>query len=106
MRAKIHSPELRLVKTPYERKVLVKSFDISNDAQMAGMRAARPGAYEYEVKAAIEAVHYGRGAPPLAIRRLLEAGRTRRSSITLTARARCKPASSPSRRRGVAAWTT
>ena len=29
---------------------------------MAGMRAARPGAYEYEVKAAIEAVHRGRGA--------------------------------------------
>ena len=29
---------------------------------MAGMRAARPGAHEYEVKAAIEAVHRGRGA--------------------------------------------
>lgn len=53
---------LRLVKTPYERKVLVKSLDISSDAQMAGMRTARPGAYEYEVKAAIEAVHRGRGA--------------------------------------------
>ena len=56
--------DLRLVKTPYERKVLTKSFEISNDAQLAGMRAARPGAYEYEVKAAIEAVHYGRGAVP------------------------------------------
>lgn len=54
--------ELRLIKTPYERKVLVRSLEISNDAQMAGMRAARPGAYEYEVKAAIEAVHRGRGA--------------------------------------------
>jgi Xaa-Pro aminopeptidase len=61
--AKILS-ELRLVKTPYERKVLTKSFEISNEAQLAGMRAARPGAYEYEVKAAIEAVHYGRGAAP------------------------------------------
>ena len=29
---------------------------------MAGMRAAHPGAYEYEVKASIEAVHRGRGA--------------------------------------------
>ena len=29
---------------------------------MAGMRAARPGAYEYEVQAAIEAVQSGRGA--------------------------------------------
>lgn len=56
--------DLRLVKTPYERKVLAKTFEISNEAQLAGMRAARPGAYEYEVKAAIEAVHYGRGAAP------------------------------------------
>ena len=54
--------DLRTVKTPYERKVLIKSLEISSDAQMAGMRAARPGAYEYEVKAAIEAVHRGRGA--------------------------------------------
>lgn len=56
--------ELRLVKTPYERRLLVRSFEISNEAQLAGMRAARPGAYEYEVKAAIEAVHRGRGAVP------------------------------------------
>ena len=54
--------DLRTVKTPYERKVLAKSLEISSDAQMAGMRAARPGVYEYEVKASIEAVHRGRGA--------------------------------------------
>jgi Xaa-Pro aminopeptidase len=54
--------DLRVVKTDYERKLLVRSLDISSDAQMAGMRAARPGAYEYEVKAAIEAVHRSRGA--------------------------------------------
>src|SRR2546421_4271265 len=53
---------LRVVKTAYERKVLVKSLEISSDAQMAGMLATRPGAYEYEVKAPIEAVHRGRGA--------------------------------------------
>ena len=54
--------DLRTVKTPYERKVLARSLEISSEAQLAGMRAARPGAYEYEVKAAIEAVHRGRGA--------------------------------------------
>ena len=54
--------DLRAVKTPYERQVLVKSLEISSDAQMAGMRTARPGAYEYEVKASVEAVHRGRGA--------------------------------------------
>jgi Xaa-Pro aminopeptidase len=54
--------DLRTVKTPYERTVLVRSLQISSDAQLAGMRVARPGAYEYEVKAAIEAVHRSRGA--------------------------------------------
>jgi Xaa-Pro aminopeptidase len=54
--------ELRTIKTPYERAVLTRSVEISNEAHLAGMRAARPGAYEYEVKAAIEAVHRGRGA--------------------------------------------
>jgi Xaa-Pro aminopeptidase len=54
--------DLRTVKTPYERKVLTRSLEISSEAQLAGMRATRPGAFEYEVKAAIEAVHRGRGA--------------------------------------------
>ena len=53
---------LRMVKTPYEQKVLVKSLEISSEAQMAGMRTARPLAYEYEVKAAIEGYYRGRGA--------------------------------------------
>jgi Xaa-Pro aminopeptidase len=53
---------LRMVKTPYERKLLVKSLEISSEAQKAGMRAARPGAHEYEVLAAIEATHRSRGA--------------------------------------------
>jgi Xaa-Pro aminopeptidase len=54
--------DLRLIKTPYERRTLIKSLEISSDAQMAGMRAARPGGWEYEVEAAIEAVHRSRGA--------------------------------------------
>lgn len=53
---------LRMIKTPYERKVLVKSLEISSEAQKAGMRAARPGAWEFEVEAAIEAVHRARGS--------------------------------------------
>jgi Xaa-Pro aminopeptidase len=57
-----HLVDLRLVKTPYERALLVRSVEISNEGQRAGMRAARPGAYEYEVEAAIEAVHRARGA--------------------------------------------
>ena len=53
---------LRMVKTPYELRMLTTATDISAEAQLAGMRAAVPGAYEYQVKAAIEAVHRGRGA--------------------------------------------
>jgi Xaa-Pro aminopeptidase len=54
--------DLRLLKTPYERRLLAESLDVSNEAQLAGMRTARPGAWEYEVEAAIEAVHRSRGA--------------------------------------------
>ena len=52
----------RQIKTPYERKLLERSVDISNQAQLAAMRAARPGAYEYQVKAAIEQTYKANGA--------------------------------------------
>jgi Xaa-Pro aminopeptidase len=53
---------LRMVKTPYEQKVLVRSLEISSDAHKVGMRAARPGVYEYAVKAAIEGSYRASGA--------------------------------------------
>jgi Xaa-Pro aminopeptidase len=53
---------LRMVKTPYELKMLTTATDISADAQMAGMRAAGPGVFEYQVRAVVEAVHRSRGA--------------------------------------------
>src|SRR5206468_3564316 len=54
--------ELRVVKTAYERDVLIKCLEISSDAQVAGMRAAHPGAFEYEVKAAVEGAYKSHGA--------------------------------------------
>jgi Xaa-Pro aminopeptidase len=54
--------ELRQIKTPYEQAVLRKSARISSDAHKAGMRAAAPGKYEYEVEAAIEEVYLRNGA--------------------------------------------
>ena len=54
--------ELRQIKTPYEQKILERSVEISNEAHLAGMRACRPGAYEYEVEAAIEYVYKAKGA--------------------------------------------
>ena len=52
----------RQVKTAYEQKVIRESARVSSEAHMAGMKAARPGAYEYEVEAAIEYVYKKNGA--------------------------------------------
>ena len=53
---------LRQVKTPYEQRTLTRSLEISAEAHRAGMRTARPGVYEHEVEAAIEAVYLRNGA--------------------------------------------
>jgi Xaa-Pro aminopeptidase len=54
--------ELRQIKTSYEQDVLRKSALISSDAHKAGMRAAAPGKFEYEVEAAIEETYLRNGA--------------------------------------------
>ena len=54
--------ELRQIKTAYEQQVLRRSAEISGEAHKAGMRAAAPGKYEYEVEAAIEEVYLRNGA--------------------------------------------
>jgi Xaa-Pro aminopeptidase len=54
--------DLRQVKTAYEQDVLRRSVAISSDAHKAGMRAAAPGKYEYQVEAEIEAVYMRNGA--------------------------------------------
>lgn len=54
--------EARQIKTPYEQDILRRSVQISNEAHRAGMRAAAPGKYEYEVEAAIEEVYLRKGA--------------------------------------------
>jgi Xaa-Pro aminopeptidase len=48
----------RAIKTPYEQRVLRHSVEISAEAQVEGMKATRPGRWEYEVQAAIE--HWSR----------------------------------------------
>ena len=53
---------LRQVKTPYEQELMRKSVAISAEAHRAGMKAAAPGRFEYEVEAAIEAVYLRSGA--------------------------------------------
>jgi Xaa-Pro aminopeptidase len=52
----------RQIKTSYEQDILRKSVSISSAAHRAGMKAAAPGKYEYEVEAAIEEVYMRNGA--------------------------------------------
>ena len=56
------SIDLRQVKTAYEQDVLRRSVAISSEAHRAGMKAAAPGKFEYEVEAAIEDVYLRNGA--------------------------------------------
>lgn len=60
LRPALHA--LRQIKTPYEQKVLIESVNISAEAHIAGMKAARPERYEYEVESAIEQMYLARGA--------------------------------------------
>jgi Xaa-Pro aminopeptidase len=53
---------LRQIKTSYEQGILRRSLEISSEAHRAGMRAAAPGHFEYEVESAIEAVYLKNGA--------------------------------------------
>ena len=53
---------LRQIKTTYERTIMERSGEISSEAHIAGMRAVKPGRYEYHVEAAIEHVYLSNGA--------------------------------------------
>jgi len=65
---------LRMVKTPHEIETLTRATDISVHGQRAGMRAAKPGAFEYQVKAAIEAVYRAEGADSWAYPSIVGSG--------------------------------
>ena len=66
--------DLRTIKTPYEQNLLIKCLDISSEAQKVGMRTARPGAFEYEVKAAVEGAYRARGAASWAYPSIVGSG--------------------------------
>ncbi|MES2402875.1 MAG: aminopeptidase P N-terminal domain-containing protein [Pseudomonadota bacterium] len=56
--------ELRLYKSPAELALMRRAASIAAEAQQAAVRAARPGAAEYEVEAALLQVMRARGAVP------------------------------------------
>lgn len=56
--------ELRLFKSRDELRLMKRAADISAEAHLAAMRAARPGMREYEVEAALQYVFRRHGAVP------------------------------------------
>jgi len=52
----------RRVKTAYEQQIMRRAADISAQAHIDGMRATRPGRWEYQVEAAIEHRFLAEGA--------------------------------------------
>lgn len=64
---KVKSPskilaKLRQIKSDAELRLLQKSIDITGEAHLTAMRAARPGMYEYQLEAIIEHVFKYNGA--------------------------------------------
>ena len=54
--------ELRKIKSPAEIEMLQRAIDITGEAQREAMRAIKPGAFEYEAQAALEAAFTRNGA--------------------------------------------
>ena len=54
--------ELRRIKSPGEIEMLQRAIDITGEAQREAMRTIKPGAFEYEAQAALEAAFTRNGA--------------------------------------------
>ncbi|MBV9277064.1 MAG: aminopeptidase P N-terminal domain-containing protein, partial [Candidatus Eremiobacteraeota bacterium] len=54
--------EMRLLKTPPEIEKMRRACEITGEGHVAGMRATRPGMFEYEIEAIIEHAYRKRGA--------------------------------------------
>ena len=54
--------EMRKIKSPAEIELLQRAIDITGEAQREAMRAIKPGAFEYEAQAALEAAFTRNGA--------------------------------------------
>lgn len=65
---------LRQIKTSVEMTTMRRSAEISSEAHRAGMSAARPGSFEYEVEAAIEYTYKKHGASDWAYPSIVGSG--------------------------------
>jgi Xaa-Pro aminopeptidase len=55
--------EMRLIKSPEDLALLRRAIDITCEGHLAAIRAIKPGAYEYEIQAAIQYVFRKSGSP-------------------------------------------
>jgi Xaa-Pro aminopeptidase len=66
--------EMRLIKDEAELRLLRRAVDLSVDAHMTAMKAARPGAYEYQLKAAMVGTCLAGGAARMAFTPIVGSG--------------------------------
>jgi len=66
--------EMRLRKTPQEIETMRRACAITRLGHVAGMRATRPGMYEYELEAIIEHAYHTNGAQDLAYPSIVAGG--------------------------------
>lgn len=55
--------DMRLIKGPEEIELMLKAIDITGEALVEAMKAAKPGMYEYEIEAIIEYIFRKNGSP-------------------------------------------
>jgi Xaa-Pro aminopeptidase len=55
--------EMRLIKTPHEIELLRRAIDITCEGHLAAIQALKPGAYEYEIEAAVRYAFRRNGSP-------------------------------------------
>lgn len=66
--------EMRLIKTPDELLLVRRAIDITCEGHIAAIEALRPGAYEYEIDAAIGYVFRKNGSPRCGYATIVGAG--------------------------------
>lgn len=66
--------ELRLIKSDRELEIMRRAAEITRQGFVAGMRATRPGLYEYEIEAIIESEYHRNGAQYVAYESIVGSG--------------------------------
>jgi len=66
--------EMRVIKSEYEIQLLKKPINITCDAHIEAMKAAKPGMYEYEIEAIIEYIYRKNGCPRYAFPSIVGSG--------------------------------